>query len=611
MTPRTAKITLAVAAVAFFAYNIGGYDLWAPDEPRFAQVAREMLDSANWFAPHVNGEPYMEKPPVFFWAIAAVSAPFGDVSAITARIPSVAAAVLTVLLTYSLALRLFNDRIAWWAAIVLMTTSRFWWQARTAQIDMVLTALLAVTLYAFWRQHESPSRAWRTLFFAAIAAALLTKGPVGILFPLLLWLTFYWRRRGQRKQFPIALGAAVSIALALAWLVPARMAVSTGDAGGAIGEDFYRQVIGRVFLGVSKAQSPWYYLINLPVDLMPWTLIVPWSIVWAWRQRHTDTFRLLMAWTLPALILFSAFSGKRQIYILPLYPAFAIMIAASLPSLIDDARTRYRTIATAAWIVALLAISSLPFVIEDRYPEFATPGLYWFPVIGLIAVVVLCADWWRNGARRLPALLAIPIAACMVAAAHAALPKLNEAKSARAFCAPLQTLVKNEVDYRLYSFMFSREEYIFYAHHFHETVFVDTLPGHDERNLEHVEALVLAIGDGFLQAVESVTIQSAASLTDAEIESLRDALNAFHQSLIETNPKSADAYAAIESGAHVFAAEFLEPTPAYMFIQTRDWPWLRALIPEFGRASVVAEENIGSRHVLLIANESGAANWPD
>src|SRR5690606_38065267 len=129
------------------------YALWPADEPRFGEVAREILQTGNWLVLHVNGEPYMEKPPLFCWLIAIVSAPFGDVSEFTARMPSIAAALVTVLFTFLITARMTGSRQALMAALVLMTASRFWWQARTAQIDMVLTACLTVAFYAFWRHH--------------------------------------------------------------------------------------------------------------------------------------------------------------------------------------------------------------------------------------------------------------------------------------------------------------------------------------------------------------------------------------------------------------------------------------------------------------------------
>ena len=610
MSPRTTVVAFGIVAIAFLSFNIGGYDLWAPDEPRYAQVAREMLDSGNWFTPFVNGEPYMEKPPVFFWSIAAASWPFDDVSAVTARVPSVIAAALTIMFTYALALRLFNDRVAWWSAIILMTTSRFWWQARTAQIDMMLTAILTITLYAFWRHTETPSRRWRVLFFVMIAVALLTKGPVGIVFPLLLWVAYHWRRSDERKQFPLTAGIVVSTLIAMLWFIPARFAVATAGTGAAIGEDVYRQVIGRALLGVSKAQPPWYYLFELPVDLMPWTLIVPWTALWTWRQRRNDSVRLLIAWTIPALILFSIMVGKRQIYLLPLFPAFAIAIAASVIPLLDDARSHYRISASAVWSFGLIAIACIPTIVANQFSEWFTPSLYLITGIAAPAAVATGIDAWSNRSRRLPAMIALPMAMLMAATAFAALPVVNGAKSARAFCTPLQQLSDQKIDFRLYSFMFSREEYIFYSNHFHEAVFVDSLPGDNTADPKETELTLRAIGPGFYAALREVSLESPASMSESEIRTVKTALEQFKRSLEDTNPDGARYYRIVEDAVRDYARDFTAGGPAFMFVQTRDWPWLLALAPEMMNHSVIDEDRIGARHVLLIANESASEMGP-
>ena len=108
-------LALVAFAAFLFALDTSQHDLWPPDEPRYAQVAREMLESGDWLVLRVNGEPYLEKPPLLFWAIAAVSVPFGDITETTARIPSILAGLGTVVLTYLIATRLFGRRTAWWA----------------------------------------------------------------------------------------------------------------------------------------------------------------------------------------------------------------------------------------------------------------------------------------------------------------------------------------------------------------------------------------------------------------------------------------------------------------------------------------------------------------
>ena len=120
MKERLLVVGLLALAAALFIANTWGYDLWPPDEPRFAEVAREMMQSGNYLAPTVNNLPYKEKPPLLFWAISAASLPFGDVNEFTARVPSALGGVITVLLTYLLARRLYGQKIAVWSALILI-----------------------------------------------------------------------------------------------------------------------------------------------------------------------------------------------------------------------------------------------------------------------------------------------------------------------------------------------------------------------------------------------------------------------------------------------------------------------------------------------------------
>ena len=135
-----------------------------------------------------------------------------------------------------------------------------------------------------------------------------------------------------------------AFALLTLWLVPARASISDEigtEVQAEIGGNLFRQTVGRFFLGVSHFEWPWYYLENLPVDLLPWTLFLPYALLFAWRHRRAgQSERFLLAWTVPALIFFSISLGKRALYLLPLYPAFAILLSGRmgpLPLLIAGA----------------------------------------------------------------------------------------------------------------------------------------------------------------------------------------------------------------------------------------------------------------------------------
>ena len=137
--PSLQIVVLAIISFAIFFLNSGGWDLWNPDEPRYAQVAKEMMESGNWILPHHNNKVYPDKPPVFFWLIALSSMVKGEVTSFSARLPSALAAVLGVFLTYLLGSKLYNARAGFISALVLTTTVEYFWQGRRANIDMTLT----------------------------------------------------------------------------------------------------------------------------------------------------------------------------------------------------------------------------------------------------------------------------------------------------------------------------------------------------------------------------------------------------------------------------------------------------------------------------------------
>jgi 4-amino-4-deoxy-L-arabinose transferase-like glycosyltransferase len=611
----TGRLVALLAFAAFlFLVNVWGYDLWPPDEPRFGEVAREMILSGDPVTLHVNGEFYKEKPPLLFWLIAGASLPGADeVTAFTARVPSVLAALWTVLLTFLLARRLFDERTAFWAGVILATTGLFWWEARSVRTDMLLTACTTAALYTFWRWHETHAGRWLAAFYAAIAAALLAKGPPGLVFPLLLIAAFHWGQREERRRMHWVAGVLMAAVPVLVWFVLAsRNAPAAGLEAEqvAMGENLFRQTIGRFVLGVSKAQPPWYFLEVLPVDLLPWTIFLPWTVLWTWRRRHDGpAMRLLLSWTLPALVFFSISIGKRAVYILPLYPAFAILFARSILDLAASERVRWRCYTALAWAVLLLVVAAAPVAVRfSEYRDTWHPGF-----LGLTLVaVILAVDALRRarqGAERLHAAVAAGIGLVLVVASMIALPAVNVHKSAREFTAPLRALSREGVDYRLYSLGFSREEYVFYAERFHEPVLTDLLPLElaEPMDLRAMADLQRRVKKGMVEVVKDVPVADWRAVTPEEVNALRAALER-GVAEAEVDPKSAEAFEkALAESVERFRAEFEPGGPAFFFVQEEDWRWLLAVDPQLRELAVMQLQDVGSRSVLLVANDAGAA----
>lgn len=315
-----------LAAAVLFSWLLGGHDLWAPDEPYFAEGAREMLVDGAWLVPHVNGVVTTDKPPLFFWLIALVSAPFGAVLPLTARLPSALAALGTVLLTMRLGRRIEGPRTGALAGLVLATSFLFWDKARWAQIDSLLCFLIWGALSAFeaYRAGEASGRRTGLLFWLAAAAAVLAKGPVGLLLPLgIALVTLAWDRDlGRWRGFAPWLGPILFLTAVAAWSLPATLAGPDYNVFGALREHF----VERGMHGMHHRQPFWYYLEVLPVLLLPWSALVPAFLVSAFRRRDRHD-RLLLTAFLFVVVFFSISTEKRDLYVLPAFPAAALLTA--------------------------------------------------------------------------------------------------------------------------------------------------------------------------------------------------------------------------------------------------------------------------------------------
>ncbi|HPU97536.1 MAG TPA: glycosyltransferase family 39 protein [Candidatus Hydrogenedentes bacterium] len=602
----------AMAAVLFF-WNVGGYDLWPADEPRFGQIPREILQTGDWLVLQCNGKPYKEKPPLLFWAIAAVSAPFGDVSEWTARFPSALAGIVTVLLTFLLASRLYGRRVGWWSAVMLMTMALFWWEARSVRTDMLLTCCMTAFLYAFYLWHTTFSRAAWWGMVAALALGLLTKGPPALVFPALLIAVFYWKRV-ERENLRWVWLFGLALIPVLCWLIPARWSLPPDPDAGTLRDEFMRQVVGRFFLGVSKAAPPWAYLIDIPIGTLPWALFLPWILPWVWKKRRADEgMRLLLSWIVSAFIFFSISIGKRNVYLLPIYPALAILFARSVLDLMDRSESAWARRVGWIWVVALSLLSAAMLAVP-----FSPFRSMWRPaLVFLAAALALCAGWmaWlirRRGGRGIHVVMAAQFAVLAVFTAQFFFPALNVYKGVGAFCAPLRALsglVENgeSEDYRLYTIGFSREQYIFYTRHFHTPVLTEMLHidlGRDVDWFTMAQAQATLRYKAF-KAVREVPVQDLNHPTEAEKRALLEAVQQAVRDAGVDQELAEKFYRALLEEMDRFMADFNAPGPAYVLIQKPDWKWIMALCPQLDAATVIKSDAIGQREMTLLANPDG------
>jgi 4-amino-4-deoxy-L-arabinose transferase-like glycosyltransferase len=386
---------LGVALILIGA-GLGLRDPWPADEPRFALIAQDMLRSGDWLIPRVGGDLYADKPPLYFWLMAASMAVTSSLR-VGFLLPSLLAGVGTVLLVYDLLRRARGREVALAGAFVLLLTVQFIAMAREAKIDGVLCFVTMLSLYGLLRHLLlGPAPGWFVAGWAAAGLGVITKG-VGFL-PLLALLPFVLlARRGWPAAVPRVGGlwmpgvAAMLVAIGL-WFVPMMLATAAGgDLLAYRNEILFKQTVTRYSDAWHHNEPPWYFLTNvIPVMWLPLVALVPW--LWPrWRAalRQRDTFvAVLLAWVVIVVAFFSASSGKRGLYILPAVPALAMAAAPWLPELLRARGPRRLAFGLAVALVVAAAIGAGYFALSAPAADRIVRDYRLHPVMPLLIIAV-------------------------------------------------------------------------------------------------------------------------------------------------------------------------------------------------------------------------------
>jgi 4-amino-4-deoxy-L-arabinose transferase-like glycosyltransferase len=345
--------------------GFGLRDPWPADEPRFVLVAQQMIDSGDWWFPRRGHELYPDKPPLFMWLLGLASLAVGGVRW-SFLLPSLVASMGTLWLTWDLGRRLWNPRAGLWAAAAVLVVPAFVYQAKRAQIDPVLIGLTTLALYGMLR-HLLLGPAWRWFALGAFAAGLgvWTKG-VGFL-PLLALLPFALMRwKGWSGIAPLGsgngwrwtAGVAMFFLAIIVWFVPmVLMALYDGDPSHRAYLDnlLFKQTITRYADAWHHHEPVWYFLEVIalfwaPLSIAFLWLVVPWRAAWISKDARVW---LPLAWALLVIAFFSGSTGKRDMYILPALPGFAL---AAAPYLEAIARRKGFRVALLGWTGLLGAV---------------------------------------------------------------------------------------------------------------------------------------------------------------------------------------------------------------------------------------------------------------
>lgn len=380
--------------------------LGEPDEGRYAEVAREMVATGDWITPRLDGFNFFDKPPLHYWASATAYSLFG-VAPWSARLWCALTGLMAMLALGWAGARLFGRETGGYAAAIMGSSLLFALAAHLDTLDMGVTAFLCIGMACFLvAQFDPEAEHLRTrlnlLMWAALALAVLSKGLIGVVFPGMILVVFMlWQRDWTvLRRLSLLPGIALLLALSAPWFI--LMSRLHPDFFHTF---FITQQFTRFLTPVFNRTQPFgYFVAIILLGLFPWTVLLPWSRQ-AWHAFYAGlpARRFLLVWTGVIFVFFSASHSKLPFYILPLFPALALLLGSAAAGLETATMLRRFRLLIAVAAVAAVTAAAFMFVAPAKIPELALHHVLGGLILALllIAVAALVGTWaLRHGRRR-------------------------------------------------------------------------------------------------------------------------------------------------------------------------------------------------------------------
>ncbi len=363
---RTDSLLLAGFCAFLFFYGLGQFGLIGADEPRYAQVAREMLERHDWITPVLGGQPWLEKPPLYYWQAMLAYKIFG-VSDWAARLPSAFDASFLVLAVYFF-LRRFRPGSEVDGALITASSAGIVGFAHAASMDMVLAAAFTIGILGWWAWRQSEKQIYLLIFYGFMALGTLAKGPIAPFLALLVILLYAAAIRELRLVLKTLWvpGILLFCAVALPWYFAVQ----------ARNPNFFREFIlehnlGRFSKNIYHHTEPfWYYLPVTALAMLPWTVFVIAAFIQpirAWWARRTAVdaakddlefqFSIFACcWLTVPVVFFSISQSKLPGYVLPAIPAGALLLVEYLRHNLTQKDLAQRNASVSKWLAVLHAL---------------------------------------------------------------------------------------------------------------------------------------------------------------------------------------------------------------------------------------------------------------
>jgi 4-amino-4-deoxy-L-arabinose transferase-like glycosyltransferase len=420
-----------------FFFGLTYFGLVGADEPRYAQVAREMFARHDWITPTLGGQPWLEKPIFYYWQAIFAYRIFG-VSDGAARLPSAMNATILVVAVY-LFLRRFRTGFHLDGALITASAAGIVGFARAASMDMALAASFAVALLAWFAWYESRRKPYLAIFYAALAVGTLAKGPIAPFLAVLIiflfaWAKGEWPRVAQTIWIP---GLLLFCLIALPWYIAAQMR----------NPEFFHVFILQHNLarfGTDRyhhIRPLWYYVPIVVMGLVPWIVFIAIAAVenfrawWAEKRKmlqSEEAFNIfLMIWFFAPVIFFSLSQSKLPGYVLPALPAATLLLAEYLRQHGGDKQLSITRIGLHAMVSASVPSLLLQYIMQQNQAPSGRAALIsgCFALVLTIGIVVTLRR--SQGLHLLRFITLVPVVLAIAVALRLGAPVLDARLSAR------------------------------------------------------------------------------------------------------------------------------------------------------------------------------------
>lgn len=405
---KRAALLFILATITFYLYGLGRLPLLGPDEPRYAEVAREMYERGDMVTPTLGGHAWFEKPALLYWMMMAGYKLFG-VSEFSARLGPALCGLLTALLIYWLGRRVERagedpdekEGLGQWAGLACASSLGAIVFSRAASFDIVVTMTVTLSLSCFFvseLERDDQKRRWqRAGFYVGVGLSLLAKGLVGVVVPFgVVGLYYLTRRRwpGRGGLFSLLWGVPLALAIAATWYAP----VIARHGWTFIDQFFIQHHFARFVSNKYHHPQPFYFYLPIMMLLaLPWTAFLI-GEVWAlrksaWLKEGPDKmFRLFaLSWLIVPLVFFSFSRSKLPAYVLPALPGAALLVGARLARYVRGEGGKITMRVTGAFLL-VLAAAGLVYVVKSHD---ITPTCIIIVVVPL-ALIGLFAILWKS-----------------------------------------------------------------------------------------------------------------------------------------------------------------------------------------------------------------------